>query len=107
MTWKIYYANGTTFDSTQGGPEDAPTIGVIVIKQKRLDGKWEMSAYRDYYIWEGEWWNADAPGFWMYMFKSGLKIVKFGTNIPDVPFFKMLAEAREDILNNDQESRIT
>jgi len=32
ITWRIYYADGSTFDNTQGNPEDAPTTGVIAIK---------------------------------------------------------------------------
>ena len=97
MTWRIYYDNGTTFDNTQGEPQDAPTIGVICIKHF-IENEWRIQAFTDYYIWElgQEWWGADAPGFWQYMFKPGLKVVKFGTNIPDEPFQKIVARARED-----------
>jgi hypothetical protein len=95
--WKIYYADGTTFDNTQGTPEDAPSIGVICIKHF-IENEWRISAFVDYYIRENnEWWGADAPGFWQYMFRPGFKVVKFGTNIPDEPFEKILAQAREDV----------
>ena len=31
MNWKIYYADETTFDDTQGSPEDAPSLDIQVI----------------------------------------------------------------------------
>jgi hypothetical protein len=96
LTWRIYYADGSTFDSSQGEPEDAPSIGIIAIKHF-IENEWRISAFVDYYIREqGEWWGADAPGFWQYMFRPGFKVVKFGTNIKDEPFNKIMAEARND-----------
>jgi hypothetical protein len=97
LQWRIYYADGTTFDSNQGLPQDAPSIGVIAIKHF-IENEWRISAFRDYYIWEmgNEWWSADAPGFWQYMFKPGFKVVKFGTNIKDEPFENIMALARQD-----------
>lgn len=97
LLWRIYYADGSTFDSNQGSEKDAPTIGVICIKHF-IENEWRLSAFRDYYLWEvdNEWWSADAPGFWQYMFKPGVKVVKFGTNIQDEPFEKIMAEARAD-----------
>jgi hypothetical protein len=33
MKWRIYYADGTTFDNTQGEAWEAPALGVQVIWQ--------------------------------------------------------------------------
>jgi len=96
IDWKIYYADGSTFDSLQGSPQDAPSIGVICLKHFTLDNKWELLAYRDYYIYDRQWWGGDSAGFWQYMFKTGLKIVKFGTSTTDFEFERILATARED-----------
>jgi hypothetical protein len=96
MKWRIYYDNGSTFDSLQGEPEQAPSIGVICIKHF-IENEWRIQAFTDYYIREkDEWWGADAPGFWQYMFRPGFKVVKFGTNIKDEPFQKIVTQARED-----------
>jgi len=96
ITWRIYYADNSTFDSSQGEPENAPSIGVIAIKHF-IEGEWRIQAFTDYYVREkDEWWGADAPGFWQYMFRPGCKVVKFGTNIKDEPFQKIMAKARED-----------
>jgi hypothetical protein len=97
LQWRIYYADGSTFDNTQGLPQDAPALGVIAIKHF-IENEWRLQAFADYYIWEvgSEWWGADQSGFWQYLFKPGLKVVKFGTNIKDEPFQKIMAIARED-----------
>lgn len=34
IDWRIYYADGSTFDSARGGPEDAPARGVLIIVQR-------------------------------------------------------------------------
>ena len=99
--WRIYYADDSTFDNTKGRPEEAPSIGVICVKQFAEGKEWRIQAFRDYYIWSFvnlEWWAADASGFWQYMFEPGNKIVKFGTNIPDEPFERIMAFARNDDL---------
>lgn len=95
ISWKIYYTN-QTFSNLDGKPWEAPSIGVICIKHL-IENEWRLTAFTDYYIRENdEWWGADASGYWQYMFKPGLKVVKFGTNIPDEPFQKIMAEARND-----------
>ena len=96
-TWRIYYVDGGTFDD-KGTPEDAPTMGIICVKHFTLDNKWELLAYGDYYIYDRQWWCGDAAGFWQYMFKTGLKIVKFGTSTDDFNFERIMAFARNDDL---------
>lgn len=106
LVWRIYYADGSIFSNLDGLPEDAPPTGVICIKQLSAENRWELQAISDYYIWNGkEWWRADAPGFWLYMFRPGLKIVKFGENLQDFEFQRMMARARED--TSDGMERIT
>lgn len=108
VAWKIYYSDGSSFSNLEGKPEDAPPTGVICIKQLSAENKYELLALRDFYIWAGkEWWLADASGFWQYMFKPGKKIVKFGTNVDDFTFERIMAEAREDLFDGNPESRIT
>lgn len=33
VAWRVYYADGATFDSSQGAPEDSPREGVAAIVQ--------------------------------------------------------------------------
>lgn len=37
MQWRVYYTDGSTFDSTQGRPEDAPGYGIAGIVQQGED----------------------------------------------------------------------
>lgn len=77
--WRIYYEDGTTFDSLAGAPEDAPADGVICIVM-RWDGVRRPIANRadrngpeanspavgeNWYFWHGEaeeWWGCDREG---------------------------------------------
>ena len=64
--WRVYYADGSTFDSTQGTWAEAPPFGVQCIvwyhepPRKTLDGGLDDG---DVYVMEGE---ADVKmGLWM------------------------------------------
>ncbi len=61
MDWRIYYADGSTFDSSQGEPNDAPPTGVACIMQRDASGR-EVVKGDDYYYWGGptdQWCGAD------------------------------------------------
>lgn len=71
LTYRIYYTDGSTWDSSQGEPWDAPRHGVQVIcmrhpdKQERPYLVWQS----DYYIWmQDQWFPADRFAFDMYYF---------------------------------------
>jgi hypothetical protein len=97
MLWRIYYANGATFDSAQGGPEDASPTGVICIKQRNAVSAWALVSLKDYYLWHhGAWWGADTPGFWQYLFKPGAKVALFGESVPDAKFNEIVSRAVSD-----------
>lgn len=78
--WRIYYTDGSTFDSTQGEPWDAPRYGVQVIVQDHVDPQerpylvWQG----DYYIWKGQWFPVDRFAFDMYYFVNTLSGRKVG-----------------------------
>lgn len=97
MAWRIYYADGSSFDSDDGAPEDAPTTGVLCIKQSNQMSGWILLSQGDYYLWHDEvWWGADAPGFYQYMFKPGAKVVKFGETVPDETWNEIAGAAAAD-----------
>ena len=63
LAWRIYYADGTTFDSSMGGPDDAPAWGVIVIVQPSIHGGARPLDGQRYYIYEdGRWIGASWDG---------------------------------------------
>lgn len=64
--WRIYYDDGTTFDDTQGAPEDAPGLGVVCIVQACPDlGRQIMSGWDFYYFRPSSpvpWWGCEWFG---------------------------------------------
>jgi hypothetical protein len=106
ITWRIYYADGSTFDSDQGLPEQAPPTGVICIKQCNQMHGWTITAMKDFYLLHDDaWWGADAPGFWQHMFRPGAKVVLFGVSVPDELFHKIMSVALNDSELGDKSAR--
>lgn len=71
LSYRIYYTDGSTWDSTQGEPEDAPRYGVQVIVQKHPDPQERpfLTWQGDYYIWKkNQWFPVDRFAFDMYYF---------------------------------------
>lgn len=71
INWRIYYADGTTFDSGHGNPEDAPATRVVLIVQRHEDP--QEHAYfqwmKDYYVWKhNRWFAVDYSALLFYWF---------------------------------------
>ena len=65
IAWRIYYTDGTTFDSSMGEPEDAPARGVAAISQADEDAGRAGVAGVDWYLWESDigcWSGGDRDG---------------------------------------------
>lgn len=52
MRWRIYYGDGSTFDSTMGGPQDAPVAGFICAVGYSRHGTRFIAHGYDFYRWE-------------------------------------------------------
>jgi hypothetical protein len=52
VEWRIYYTDGSRFDSNDGDPEDAPCWGIGAISQLDEDSGRAGVAGVDYYWWE-------------------------------------------------------
>lgn len=65
MTWRIYYDDGSTFDSTMGTPVEAPGLGVqAIVQPDERVGRVLLTRF-DWYYWRvdlGEWWASDLFG---------------------------------------------
>jgi len=51
--FRIYYDGGVTHDDVV---ETAPSYGVLVILQRRWDGRWFIASNAPYYAWSGTEW---------------------------------------------------
>lgn len=61
-TWKIFYHDGTTFDSDNGAPADAPPVGVVCIIQSSIMLGREILNRWPCYFWDGQFWRKST--FW-------------------------------------------
>ncbi len=99
-SWRIYYADESTFSNEDGPPEMAPKTGVLAVCYFNIDNKREIGASKDFYWYDetpiykdiktGTWMAGDVSGYYQYMFRSGKKIVLFGAIVHDVIWRKML-----------------
>lgn len=102
LQWRIYYADGSTFDDLDGSPSDAPGLGIIVVVLKHEDSR--IRAYiqheADYYIWaEGRWWACDLFRLWQYWFVQKYdhpKVALAGETIRNDLYAKIIRKAKSD-----------
>lgn len=65
MKWRIYYGDGSTFDSSQGEPSDAPAFNVQCIVENDPDVGRVILADDDWYYFDvawGRWLKSDLYG---------------------------------------------
>lgn len=101
--WRIYYSDGSTFDSTMGAPHEAPAEGFVCAVgydeggQRYIMHRWDF--YR-YDVESDQWWGMDLFGLMdnlrrntVYAFKEGRtvtrtvwqEIIGRASNDPDFP----------------------
>jgi hypothetical protein len=107
VDWKIYYHDGSTFDSDDGSPDDAPAYGVLsVLHRVPFEDRErnEFIIYGDfyYYITGDRWYGGDDYGLREHLrdhtplegvcqgrlidfeaFNNVMKIVKRDSDFPD------------------------
>ena len=101
MRWKIYYVDGSTFSSQDGGPEDAPGWGVAAIAQEDEIVDTQIHHLRDFYCFAvefGGWAGLDHYGFAQYLSRPGFKIVKLGDFMPTKSYRDLITTIRDDPL---------
>lgn len=66
--WRIWYADGSTFDSSQGAPWESPELYVVGITQNSNGAHYDLLASgEDHYIYLA------GPGHWMEVDDRGLQ----------------------------------
>lgn len=97
--WKIFYADGTTYSSNDGKPENAVKIGVqaIIVSDDRVGRRVESS--EDFYIWtpdNGGWRGANHFRMSEYLYEKGSKVVLFGRTMSDEQYADVMRRAQND-----------
>jgi hypothetical protein len=100
IAWRIYYWDGSTFDSSMGTCEAAPSFGIICIVQPNdYTGRTVVSGYDWYYFNKSvkEWWQSDIHGLLDSLLHNfPITAVKQGRNAPDFEYKEIMARAIQD-----------
>ena len=99
MRWKIYYADGSTYADSDGGIENAPGRGVVVIAQEDRECGRHILHMKDFYYWEpseSRWYGADVFGRDDYLDRPGWRKLVAGRNTTDENYRRLFALAAFD-----------
>lgn len=102
VRWRIYYADGSTFDSTMGDPWEAPGLGVVCIVQGDPDTGRGVQSRWDWYAWRRDtrdWWGHDGFGILDQLTADRLDrvaAVKAGRTVSSEDYGRLFALANAD-----------
>lgn len=100
LDWKIWYDDGTTFDSSQGLPSESPVAGVICIVYPDEEiGRQIMHRWDNYY-WhpiECQWWGADDWGIKeRTIYNLPMESVRTGRSVSNKEYRTIMGMADKD-----------
>ena len=79
LKWRIYYGDGSYFDSVQGTPWEAPRTNVQVIIQEDDRLGWEiLSGNNEFYYGERGWYGANGFTFYDHLIRAKYPLIVFG-----------------------------
>lgn len=101
MQWRVRYSDGSTFDSTCGEPNQAPTRGFICAVGFKESGKRYITAGFEWYVFDhesGEWWGfRTLDGFVDYLAEhGGCDGFAQGRTVRDTLFEELMTAADRD-----------
>jgi hypothetical protein len=102
-TWRLYLADGTTYDSNDGRPQDSPSAPrVVAIAQRHADTPSAVLVNGSVYIYHldyGIWLDHDWPGAFAEARERAHRITAWreGAYLPASEFKAIWAKAREDL----------
>jgi hypothetical protein len=89
MRWRIYYGDGSTYDSRDGAAWNAPARDCQMVAVADPDHGWFLCRSDDFYWYvaaSDEWVGGDNFGLWDYLIEPGPKRVLFGRTISNAQF---------------------
>ena len=100
MDWKIFYGDGSIFDSLMGSPSEAPSFNVQVIVCKNETNGRSLYHTWDWYYWNGEEWRgADIHGLLdqlLHDTENKICGIKQGRTVKDEVYEELLLKAIND-----------
>lgn len=98
-SWRIYYDDGSAFDSTQGEPHEAPPEGFIcAIGYDERGQRYIMHGW-DFYQWDQEgaqWWGMDVFGLHDRLRRNLVYAYKEGRTVTRAKWEEILSRAAVD-----------
>lgn len=97
--WKIFYSDGATFSSTEGSPEEAPSMGVICAVGYDESGDRYIMHGWDHYCWDvdsSQWWGMDMVGLFDRLTQNKVCAYKMGRTVIKKEFQALMQEAHTD-----------
>jgi len=97
--WRIYYSDGSTFDSLQGEPHEAPPEGFIcAIGYDDRAKRYIMHGW-SHYQWDNEaeqWWGMDMPGLLDRLRRNLVYAYKEGRTVRRAEWEQIMIRANND-----------
>lgn len=98
--WRIYYDDGTTYDSSRGEPHEAPAAGFICAVGYEQDGNRYIMHGWDHYRYDRtieQWWGMDLFGVFDRLRHGGeVYAYKEGRTVSKALFQKIMNDAHHD-----------
>jgi len=98
-TWRIYYDDGTTFDSNDGLPHEAPPRGfILVVGYDETNTRYIMQGW-DHYCFDKEsdqWWGMDVHGLIDRLCLNKIYAYKLGRTVRKTVWQELLKAANND-----------
>ena len=99
MKWKIWFTDGSSFDSSDGHPEQAPCKDVALMHVE--DGRCgrRVLKFMDWYRWDNRakrWFEGTEFDVLLHLTRNGYVVARRGGYMPEAEFQKILIEAHED-----------
>ncbi len=101
LEWRLYYEDGSTFGSNDGGPDESPVWGIVVIGQRTGDQYDKvLCSGVPWYVFRsdlGFWQELDVVGFHDVLFNNAHNVaaVRPGRYVPSDKFKESWKRARE------------
>lgn len=99
VKWRIYYADGNTFDFLDGEPHEAPTEGFIcAVGYNEINKRYIMHGW-DFYCWDkdsNQWWGCNQCGLFDRLRRNVLYAYKEGRTVCTSRWDQLMHSAHVD-----------
>lgn len=99
MAWRIYYSDGSTFDSSDGEPDEAPALGFICAVGYRPNGHRYIMHGWDHYFYDRDteqWWGCELTGLIDQLRLNKVYAYKQGRSVESEVFQELMGRAHRD-----------